>query len=80
MSHTLLLNYYEAKRCQHRIGVKRIKIHMLFIPASAMHCQWDIATLLFFCLSHLDLVNTIETEQLYESSSNLADMLMITRG
>ena len=32
------------------------------------------------CLSHLDLVHTMETKPLHASSSNLADMLNMMRG
>ena len=54
----------------------------------ATRCGGDIVTLLWFrpcarvcvCPSCFNLVNTIETEPLHASSSNLADMFTMTRG
>ena len=59
----------------------------LYYPR-ATRCGGDIVTLLWFrpcvracvCPSRFDLVNTIETEPLCASSSNLADMFNMTRG
>ena len=61
-----------------------------FYYPRATHCGGDIVTLLWFrpcvcvcvsvCPSRFDLVNTIETESLHASSSNLADMFTMTRG
>ena len=53
----------------------------------ATRCGGDIATLLWFrpcvcpcvCPSRFDLVNTIETEPLCASSSNLADKFTMMR-